>query len=89
MTLLLLLIPITWRMLQKAHSLYKKENAQKKVATLVAASSPDETAQAQEQHPPTHNPLHRLSETLSNLARNSTVISDEVGPGLGNDGFLV
>jgi hypothetical protein len=77
-TLFLLLIPITWRMVEKARTLYKKESAARQAPALPPPAAPPAPAP----HPHTHNPLHRISETYSNLARSSAVIADAYGPDL-------
>jgi hypothetical protein len=65
-------------MVEKARTLYKKENAARRAPALPPpASSP-----APGSHRHGHNPLHRISETYSNLARNSAVIADAYGPDL-------
>uniref|UniRef100_A0A383WPS0 Membrane transporter protein n=1 Tax=Tetradesmus obliquus TaxID=3088 RepID=A0A383WPS0_TETOB len=81
-TLFLLLIPITWRMAWKARTLYRKENAARHAPALPLPTASSSPAAATASHPHGHNPLHRISETYSNLARSSAVIADTYGPDL-------
>lgn len=82
-TLFLLLIPITWRMVQKARTLYRNENAAKRAPALPLPTALPSPAAATASHPHGHNnPLHRISETYCSLARSSAVIADAYGPDL-------